>query len=63
MPLLCDCTALGTAVGYLQVYCYKAAAFNQCQRIRTQLFGNILRQHIGWFDVIEAGELNTRLSE
>lgn len=59
-------SAMGGAVilvGYLQVFGWKSAALNQCQRIRAKLFQNILRQHIGWFDVRECGELNNRLSE
>jgi ATP-binding cassette subfamily B (MDR/TAP) protein 1/ATP-binding cassette subfamily B (MDR/TAP) protein 4 len=52
-----------TIIGYLQVYCWKTSAINQCKAIRSAVYNNILRQHIGWFDLQECGELSTRLSE
>jgi ATP-binding cassette subfamily B (MDR/TAP) protein 1 len=35
-----------------------------CQRVRTMLFGSMMRQEIGWFDMEEnsSGRLNTMLS-
>jgi ABC-type multidrug transport system fused ATPase/permease subunit len=37
------------------------AAERQIRRIRFKLFRNMLRQEIGWFDLHNAGELNSRL--
>ena len=37
------------------------AAERQVRRIRFKLFRNILRQDISWFDLHNAGELNSRL--
>ena len=39
------------------------SAYRQTRRIRRAFFRNILRQEIGWFDVTESAQLNTRLSE
>ena len=50
-------------LGYGQVTFWMIASERQSHRIRQKFFHNILRQNIGWFDVHEAGELNTRLSE
>lgn len=61
-----DVTDIGIGVivvAYLEMMCWHTAAYNQCERIRSQLFKAILRQEIGWFDTHEIGELNTRLVE
>jgi len=37
------------------------ACERQVRRIRYALFESILRQEIGWFDCLNAGELSSRL--
>ena len=62
----CPCIGIGAAViiiGYVQTATWQTAAYGQCRRIRVKLLRAILRQEIGWFDVHEIGELNTRISE
>ena len=39
------------------------SAYRQTRRIRLAFFRNVLRQEIGWFDVTESAQLNTRLSK
>ncbi|XP_032926696.1 ATP-dependent translocase ABCB1 [Catharus ustulatus] len=56
----------GIAVGvliaaYVQTAFWTLAAGRQIKRIREKFFHAIMRQEIGWFDVNDAGELNTRL--
>uniref|UniRef100_A0A8C5FRD0 ATP-binding cassette, sub-family B (MDR/TAP), member 4 n=1 Tax=Gadus morhua TaxID=8049 RepID=A0A8C5FRD0_GADMO len=46
---------------YMQVAFWTLAAGRQAKRLRTLFFHRIMRQDIGWFDVNETGELNTRL--
>ncbi|XP_053289020.1 ATP-binding cassette, sub-family B (MDR/TAP), member 4 [Pleuronectes platessa] len=46
---------------YLQVSLWTMAAGRQVKRIRKLFFHRIMQQDIGWFDVNETGELNTRL--
>uniref|UniRef100_A0A1A8RVJ5 ATP-binding cassette, sub-family B (MDR/TAP), member 4 n=2 Tax=Nothobranchius rachovii TaxID=451742 RepID=A0A1A8RVJ5_9TELE len=48
---------------YLQVSLWTLAAGRQVKRIRTLFFHRIMQQDIGWFDVNETGELNTRLTD
>ncbi|XP_054597178.2 ATP-dependent translocase ABCB1 isoform X1 [Nothobranchius furzeri] len=48
---------------YLQVSLWTLAAGRQVKRIRTLFFHRIMQQDIGWFDVTETGELNTRLTD
>ncbi|CAI5662357.1 unnamed protein product [Oreochromis niloticus] len=48
---------------YLQVALWALAAGRQVKRIRVLFFHQIMRQDIGWFDVNETGELNTRLTD
>ena len=43
--------------------CWSLTAERQSRRVRSLAFHNIMRQHIGWFDVHQTGELNVRLSE
>ena len=38
-------------------------AYRQTRRMRLAFFRNVLRQEIGWFDVTDSAQLNTRLSE
>ncbi|NXI44826.1 MDR1 protein, partial [Galbula dea] len=49
----------------LSAYCQTAfwtlAAGRQIKKIRAKFFHAIMRQEIGWFDVNDVGELNTRL--
>ncbi|XP_075414573.1 ATP-dependent translocase ABCB1 [Tenrec ecaudatus] len=46
---------------YFQVSFWCLAAGRQVYKIRKQFFHAIMRQEIGWFDVHDVGELNTRL--
>ena len=48
---------------YMQVAFWTLSAGRQAKRLRTLFFHRIMRQDIGWFDVNETGELNTRLIE
>uniref|UniRef100_A0A4W6CGJ9 ATP-binding cassette, sub-family B (MDR/TAP), member 4 n=1 Tax=Lates calcarifer TaxID=8187 RepID=A0A4W6CGJ9_LATCA len=48
---------------YLQVSFWTLAAGRQVRRIRKLFFHRIMQQDIGWFDVNETGELNTRLTD
>ncbi|CAM5112321.1 unnamed protein product [Natator depressus] len=46
---------------YIQIAFWTLAAGRQIKKIRRQFFHSIMRQEIGWFDVNDVGELNTRL--
>lgn len=46
-----------------QVCLWSLAAERQVKRIRILYFHRVMRQEISWFDVMETGELNTRLAE
>ncbi|XP_006779228.1 PREDICTED: multidrug resistance protein 1 [Myotis davidii] len=48
---------------YIQVSFWCLAAGRQIFKIRKQFFHAIMRQEIGWFDVHDVGELNTRLTD
>ncbi|XP_036395228.1 ATP-binding cassette, sub-family B (MDR/TAP), member 4 [Megalops cyprinoides] len=48
---------------YLQVALWTLAAGRQVKRLRKLFFHSIVQQEIGWFDVNETGELNTRLTD
>uniref|UniRef100_A0A7N8YB96 ATP-binding cassette, sub-family B (MDR/TAP), member 4 n=1 Tax=Mastacembelus armatus TaxID=205130 RepID=A0A7N8YB96_9TELE len=48
---------------YLQVSLWTVAAGRQVKHIRKLFFHRIMQQDIGWFDVTETGELNTRLTD
>ncbi|XP_069552097.1 ATP-dependent translocase ABCB1 [Brachyistius frenatus] len=48
---------------YLQVSLWTLAAGRQVKRIRSLFFHRIMQQDIGWFDVNETAELNTRLTD
>ncbi|KAK5862309.1 hypothetical protein PBY51_017719 [Eleginops maclovinus] len=50
-------------VAYGQVAFWTLAAGRQATRIRKLFFHHIMQQEIGWFDVTETGELNTRLTD
>uniref|UniRef100_A0A286XSX1 ATP binding cassette subfamily B member 1 n=1 Tax=Cavia porcellus TaxID=10141 RepID=A0A286XSX1_CAVPO len=59
-------TGIGAGVliaAYIQVSFWCLAAGRQIHKIRTQFFHAIMKQEIGWFDVHDAGELNTRLTD
>ncbi|XP_072010362.1 ATP-dependent translocase ABCB1 isoform X10 [Engystomops pustulosus] len=49
--------------GYIQISLWSLTAGRQVKRIRQNFFHAVLRQEISWFDVNNAGELNTRLTE
>ncbi|KAL1777500.1 multidrug resistance protein 1 isoform X1 [Sigmodon hispidus] len=59
-------TGIGAAVlivAYIQVSFWCLAAGRQIHKIRQQFFHAIMNQEIGWFDVHDVGELNTRLTD
>ncbi|XP_013885095.1 multidrug resistance protein 1 [Austrofundulus limnaeus] len=55
--------AVVLVAAYMQVSLWTLAAGRQVKRIRTLFFHRIMQQDIGWFDVNETGELNTRLTD
>ncbi|XP_077454039.1 phosphatidylcholine translocator ABCB4-like [Stigmatopora argus] len=55
--------ALVLVAAYMQVAFFTLSAGRQVKRIRKCFFHRIMRQDIGWFDVNETGELNTRLTD
>ena len=50
-------------IRYMMMCFWTLTAERQTRRIRKLAFHNIMRQHIGWFDLHQTGELNVRLSE
>ncbi|XP_076187711.1 ATP-dependent translocase ABCB1-like isoform X3 [Aptenodytes patagonicus] len=57
-------SAIGAGVllaAYIQTSFWTLAAGRQIKKIREKFFHAIMRQEIGWFDVNDVGELNTRL--
>ncbi|KAM6315134.1 ATP-dependent translocase ABCB1-like [Aegotheles albertisi] len=57
-------SAIGAAVllaAYVQTSFWTIAAGRQIKKIREKFFHAIMKQEIGWFDVNDVGELNTRL--
>ncbi|XP_073754844.1 phosphatidylcholine translocator ABCB4 isoform X5 [Callorhinus ursinus] len=59
-------SGLGAGVlvaAYIQVSFWTLAAGRQVRKIRQEFFHAVLRQEIGWFDVSDTTELNTRLTE
>ncbi|KAJ1887790.1 hypothetical protein LPJ66_008927, partial [Kickxella alabastrina] len=49
-------------VSYGVNLCWSVAAENQGLRIREMYYESIMRQDIGWFDVVETGNLTTRIT-
>ena len=49
--------------GFLGALFWNTSAYRQTRRIREALYHSILQQEIGWFDVNNALEVNTRLIE
>ncbi|XP_023564472.1 multidrug resistance protein 1-like, partial [Octodon degus] len=59
-------TGIGAGVliaAYIQVSFWGLAAGRQIHKIRKKFFHAIMKQEIGWFDVRDVGELNTRLAD
>ncbi|XP_047418462.1 phosphatidylcholine translocator ABCB4 isoform X2 [Sciurus carolinensis] len=59
-------SGLGAGVlvaAYIQVSFWTLAAGRQIKKIRQKFFHAILRQEIGWFDINNITELNTRLTD
>ncbi|XP_012881535.1 PREDICTED: multidrug resistance protein 1 [Dipodomys ordii] len=59
-------TGIGAGVlvaAYIQVSFWCLAAGRQINKIRKEFFHAIMKQEIGWFDVHDVGELNTRLTD
>ncbi|CAL8290779.1 unnamed protein product [Merluccius merluccius] len=55
--------AIVLVAAYMQVAFWTLAAGRQAKCLRKLFFHHIMRQDIGWFDVNETGELNTRLTD
>ncbi|WAR00099.1 MDR1-like protein [Mya arenaria] len=58
-------TVIGCSVivlGYGQVMFWMIASEKQTHLIRERFYRNIMRQNIGWFDLHESGELNSRIT-
>uniref|UniRef100_A0A3Q2XLB5 ATP-binding cassette, sub-family B (MDR/TAP), member 4 n=1 Tax=Hippocampus comes TaxID=109280 RepID=A0A3Q2XLB5_HIPCM len=55
--------AVVVVAAYMQVAFFTLSAGRQVKRIRKCFFHSIMRQDIGWFDINETGELNTRLTD
>ncbi|KAJ8411657.1 hypothetical protein AAFF_G00164650 [Aldrovandia affinis] len=55
--------AIVLVAAYLQVALWTLAAGRQVKRLRKLFFHSIVQQEIGWFDMNESGELNTRLTD
>ncbi|XP_061088168.1 ATP-binding cassette, sub-family B (MDR/TAP), member 4 [Conger conger] len=55
--------AVVMVAAYLQVALWTLAAGRQVKRLRKLFFHAIVQQEIGWFDVNETGQLNTRLTD
>ncbi|XP_073920945.1 phosphatidylcholine translocator ABCB4 isoform X2 [Castor canadensis] len=59
-------SGLGAGVlvaAYIQVSFWTLAAGRQIKKIRQKFFHAILQQEIGWFDINDTTELNTRLTD
>ncbi|XP_023591819.1 phosphatidylcholine translocator ABCB4 [Trichechus manatus latirostris] len=59
-------SGLGAGVlvsAYIQVSFWTLAAGRQIKKIRHEFFHAVLRQEIGWFDINDTTELNTRLTD
>ncbi|XP_072865257.1 phosphatidylcholine translocator ABCB4 isoform X4 [Chlorocebus sabaeus] len=59
-------SGLGAGVlvaAYIQVSFWTLAAGRQIRKIRQKFFHAVLRQEIGWFDINDTTELNTRLTD
>ncbi|XP_023573757.1 phosphatidylcholine translocator ABCB4 isoform X2 [Octodon degus] len=59
-------SGLGAGVlvaAYIQVSFWTLAAGRQIKKIRQKFFHAVLRQEIGWFDINDIAELNTRLTD
>ncbi|XP_075414576.1 phosphatidylcholine translocator ABCB4 [Tenrec ecaudatus] len=59
-------SGLGAGVlvaAYIQVSFWTLAAGRQIKKIRHKFFHAILQQEIGWFDIKDTTELNTRLTD
>ncbi|XP_069770399.1 ATP-dependent translocase ABCB1 isoform X2 [Narcine bancroftii] len=50
-------------VAFMQISFWSLAAARQTKKMRKEFFHAVLRQEIGWFDVSEVGEINTRLTD
>ncbi|XP_030300430.1 ATP-dependent translocase ABCB1 isoform X2 [Calypte anna] len=57
----CAIAAAVLLAAYAQTSFWTLAAGRQIKKIRENFFHAIMRQEIGWFDVNDVGELNTRL--
>jgi ABC-type multidrug transport system fused ATPase/permease subunit len=63
IKFFCILGACMLVLGALSVALWMWTAERQSTRIRKLLFHAIMRQHIGWFDEQQVGELTTRLAD
>ncbi|KAJ7322390.1 hypothetical protein JRQ81_018677, partial [Phrynocephalus forsythii] len=49
--------------GFFQIWTFVVASTRQTARIRNKLFFAVLHQEMAWFDTIQIGTLNTRLTD
>ncbi len=59
---------LGLATGvlismFLAFFLWNVSGYRQARRMRLAFYRSILKQDVGWFDVNETSQLNTRLAE
>ena len=57
------CGAITCVGSYGHTFLFTIVADRVTRKVRYLAFSNILRQHIGYFDVHFGGELNTRLTQ
>lgn len=50
-------------LSFTNIYLFNYTAQNQIFRVRKKFFKSILHQDISWYDVINSGELSSRLTE
>lgn len=50
-------------LSFINIYLFNYTSKNQIFRVRKKFFKSILHQDISWYDVINSGELSTRLTE
>jgi hypothetical protein len=58
---ICACITCSGSYGHVALFTIVADRITR--KVRRLVFSNILRQHIGYFDVHFGGELNTRLTQ
>ncbi|VDL90047.1 unnamed protein product [Schistocephalus solidus] len=54
--------AVSLVLAFIQMFCFSLAANRQSRRIRLQLFKQMLRQDMAWFDRQSVGDLITKIT-